>query len=65
MFRGCGLTCKATTTFVYHSIGSMTDVPHSVAVETEKNNILKNNRIGDVIFLSETRSHPLDCNDVM
>lgn len=46
---------------MYHSTGSMTDVPHSVAVETEKKSIFKNNNIGDGDLLSLTLFHPLGC----
>ena len=43
---------------VYHSMGSMTDVPHSVAVEMEKNSILRKSSIGDDTLLSDTLLHP-------
>ena len=46
-------------TLVYHSTGSMTEVPHSVAVETEKKSILRKRRMGDGCLSSETRCHPL------
>lgn len=58
---GRQVTWKPTRIVVYHSTGSMTDVPHSVAVEMEKKSIFKNNSIGDIDLLSETLFHPLDC----
>lgn len=53
------VTWKPTNIVVYHSTGSMTDVPHSVAVEMEKKSIFKNSSIGEGDLPSETLFHPL------
>ena len=46
------LTWKPTIMLVYHSVGSTLEIPHSVAVETEKKSILRNRRMGDSVFPS-------------
>ena len=53
-----GHTCSPTTRLMYHWMGSMTEVPQRVAVETEKNNILRKSRIGEEMFPSDTLFHP-------
>ena len=43
--RESTLTCNDTVRLEYHMIGSTSDVPQSVAVDTEKYNILRKSKV--------------------